>query len=582
MKKLRLFEKKFTFGQKFFRDKLLKNLMDRQVVDSNTCIFHFLLNLPRTYQNTFLSNIRINCEFLFYLLWLVFVDRNLPREMSEARIAVGWEPQKKKSKGLKFPQNLILGQEQLEVMKSCQNTNNGNGARVTFLIGESGCGKTTTLLALLFKYTGKHVSEKRLRNVVFFVPKCKTEFKKYVKQFIEDHCNGKWVQLIPLHCMQSEYLSPEKIYLVDEFYGSSQVLYRIVKKAKCRFFVATVSVKSGFLSLTNYDERYGLSIYFRRAYRSPEAISRVSSKLRRLIDRSDVENSRMTIPWAMSFFNGAPTNLTNPFEVIAFTDTVISVLGNLSVDSRRSLLVTFEYDQQIVDEIDQKFRFATKYHLTYHTKFVEDIPFTGSEFDEVAIFLAENVECCSDLVLLLLHSAISRATSKVFIVCHETDKNLVTSMLSLEGNNDVIFERLRYSSNVYSGNLDEMKDPKDRLELLKRLIVTRNESKFKSLKLVYDENKLSNGERELVDFIGMVEKTANPNSLHKLVDALTAFHWLSTEKISRVSDLNIWQQSIPLRLLEIPQNFEDKRWFKISIFQVTIHRILEIATFLYA
>ena len=42
-------------------------------------------------------------------------------------------------------------------MKSAQKIKGHDDARITFLIGEAGCRKTTTLLALLFKYTGKHV-----------------------------------------------------------------------------------------------------------------------------------------------------------------------------------------------------------------------------------------------------------------------------------------------------------------------------------------------------------------------------------------------------------------------------------------
>ena len=481
-------------------------------------------------------------------------------------MTVGWEQRK----GLKFPKDLILGQEQLEVMKGAQNFNSHDDPRITFLIGEAGCGKTTTLLALLFKYAGKHVSEKRLRNVVFFVPEGKTEFRKYVKQFIEDHCNGEWVQLIPLHCMQSECLSPEKIYLVDEFYGSSQDLLNSVRHANCTFYVASISVKSGFVSFAIRDKNILRNFLFRRVYRSPEALSRISSKLRRLMDRDGDDDAHLNIPWAMSFFNGAPTSLRNPIEVTAFTDTVLPILENLSLDSKRSLLVTLECDQQIVSEIDQKFLVATKYHLTHQTKCVEDIPFTGSEFDNVAIFLAENVEWSSELVLALLHSAISRATSKVFIVCHQRDRDLVTSMLSLKENNDVIFERLRYSSDVNPGNLDEMRDPKDRLELLKRLIVTKNESKFKSLKLSYDESKLTNGERDLIKWTGLLGKPLLSEDFHLVIDAFNTLDRISSMNVSRISSLRSYLNVFPNCDVQIPESFK-KRWFKLTACFSKIH-----------
>ena len=345
-----------------------------------------------------------------------------------------------------------------------------------------------------------------------------------------------------------------------------------VEHASCTFYVASKSVKTGFVSFAVSDKQILRNFYFRRVYRSPEALSRISSKLRRLMDRDDDDDAHLNIPWAMSFFNGVPTSLRNPIEVTAFTDTVIPILENLSLDSKRSLLLTLECDQQIVSEIDQKFRFATKYHLTHQTKFIEDIPFTGSDFEDVAIFSAENVDCSSDLVLVLLHSAISRATSKVFIVCHLRDRDLVISMLSLKENNDVIFETLRYSSDADSGNLDEMRDPKDRLELLKRFIVTRNESRFKSLKLSYDESKPSNGERELIKWTGLLRKSLLSEDFQALIDVFNTLDTISSMKVFRISSfwpyLNVFLNAD----VRIPKNFE-KRWFNLTNSFSEIHTL---------
>ena len=92
-------------------------------------------------------------------------------------------------------------------------------ADVTFIVGEAGTGKTLVLLAVLFKYTGKHVSEKKLRQVVFCIPKNKIQFQKDVDLFIKKYCQEDWVQIREnfdgfLSCSNN-------IYLVDEFYDST-------------------------------------------------------------------------------------------------------------------------------------------------------------------------------------------------------------------------------------------------------------------------------------------------------------------------------------------------------------------------
>ena len=86
----------------------------------------------------------------------------------------------KKTTDVRFPTNLVLGPKQLEAINSI--------AQINFLIGEAGSGKTTVLLAILFKHTGKHLKHRDLRNVIFIIPKEKVAFTKYVAGFIEKHC----------------------------------------------------------------------------------------------------------------------------------------------------------------------------------------------------------------------------------------------------------------------------------------------------------------------------------------------------------------------------------------------------------
>ena len=93
----------------------------------------------------------------------------------------------KKSTDVKFPTNLVLGPEQLDAISSDEQFN--------LIIGEAGSGKTTVLLAVLFKLTGKHLKRCDLRQVLFIIPERKVSFAKYVAWFVEKYCVSDCVQL---------------------------------------------------------------------------------------------------------------------------------------------------------------------------------------------------------------------------------------------------------------------------------------------------------------------------------------------------------------------------------------------------
>ena len=107
------------------------------------------------------------------------IDRWSDKHRTEAYDALKYKKSKRPT-DVKFPANLVLGPEQLEVINS--------NAQFNLLIGEAGSGKTTVLLAILFKHTGKHLKHRDLRNVIFIIPKQKVAFTKYVAGFIKKHC----------------------------------------------------------------------------------------------------------------------------------------------------------------------------------------------------------------------------------------------------------------------------------------------------------------------------------------------------------------------------------------------------------
>ena len=125
-----------------------------------------------------------------------------------------------------FPEELLLGPDQVKAINS--------EAGTTLIIGEAGTGKTLVLLAVLFKYSGKHVNEKKLRRVIFLIPKSKIHFRKDVELFIEKYCQKDWIQI---RDFTDQFLCcRDNIYLMDEFYDSTDGELPLIRsEAKCEW-----------------------------------------------------------------------------------------------------------------------------------------------------------------------------------------------------------------------------------------------------------------------------------------------------------------------------------------------------------
>ena len=209
------------------------------------------------------------------------MDKNKLWNKGAAECALGIpskSDQKFQQKKICFPQELILGPEQIKAINSEDD--------ITLIIGDAGSGKTLVLLALLFKYTGKHVIEKKLRKVIFFIPRSKIHFRKDVDFFIKKYCHEDWVQIREMEVFHR--FTPfccDNIYLVDEFYTSldSKPIYI---SPGIKLWLVTTSTSSEdsldpiFSSCCNVK-----TIYFRKLHRSDPLISKVCAKLRKLIDQ---------------------------------------------------------------------------------------------------------------------------------------------------------------------------------------------------------------------------------------------------------------------------------------------------------
>ena len=180
-------------------------------------------------------------------------------------------PSKNRSKRILFPEELLLGPNQIKAINS--------EADATFIVGEAGTGKTLVLLAVLFKYTGKHVSEKKLRQVIFCIPKNKIQFRKNVDLFIKKYCQEDWVQI--RDTIDASVSCSNNIYLVDEFYDSTDEKQLSLGSGIRKWVVAVcTSCEALFNPFCNGNLQ---TIYLRKLYRSDPLISKLCAKISRLI-----------------------------------------------------------------------------------------------------------------------------------------------------------------------------------------------------------------------------------------------------------------------------------------------------------
>ena len=204
------------------------------------------------------------------------VDDKKLCDKEAVRSALGL-PSKNRSKKILFPEELLLGPEQIKAINS--------EADITFIIGEAGTGKTLVLLAVLFKYTGKHVNEKKLRKVIFFIPKSKIHFRKDVEVFVKKYCQEDWVQI--RQTINGFLSCSDNIYLMDEFYDSiDRKLPMMLRGA--RIWVVAVSTSSEALFNPFFISSIEI-FYLRKLYRSDPLISKLCAKISRLVDQKGTE-----------------------------------------------------------------------------------------------------------------------------------------------------------------------------------------------------------------------------------------------------------------------------------------------------
>ena len=465
--------------------------------------------------------------------------------------AVHWNP--KNQRKSKFPEkDLLLGPEQLQVINQKFNSKN------TILVGESGCGKTATLLAILFKYSGKHVT-KMLRKVVFFIPEEKEDFRRYVTSFIIENCQLEWVEVSPLRSLEKLIVNYENIYLIDEYYGSGPELAKCLNYTCGNFFIAINSAKSSHGSITTGFEAHTSLVFFRRSYRNPEPISRICSKLRR---HRLYRLQRLTYEYSMGnvFLQWSSHQHQKPFKFLSYSNCITSMLSGISCELKsRTLCTSLDikcFPSQVVDEA---FQLYTVHHLSSGTITIQNIPFTGAEFESVAIIFGESVDPWSYSTLLFLHTAVSRASEIVYILCKDTVLDAFKSLLSVSDETDIVFEKLRSMHNLGPRVFDNVHDSKNKLEVWKRILVSENRDQYNALES-YLENNLSAEEKLLIPGLQMM-KTLSLKMLPQVVEILNFLNNFTSSKPQLDAVLEAFEFFPQLRIdTSICTN--DKRWPK--------------------
>ena len=268
---------------------------------------------------------------------------------------VGW----RKSSILHFPREIVLGPEQMKAINSEK--------RVILLMGEAGTGKTTVLLATLFKYTGKHVTEEARKKVVFSIPYHKKTFKNDIVSFVEQFCVREWVEIL-LGFDEEKVCrnSGSTVYLFDEVYDTN-FISRILERGKV-FAVVIPGEKMLFESEIFRLPRSDLKlIYFRKIYRTPADISNCCVKLKRLLDKKSMKAKNLSghfthqyIPWEMSFSTSTPLREGNSIELRSYQSLQMEDLR--SCIGKSDLIVSLNFEKKKVEKLNIIFDTNTIFH----------------------------------------------------------------------------------------------------------------------------------------------------------------------------------------------------------------------------
>ena len=345
-----------------------------------------------------------------------------------------------------FPQELVLGPEQLKAIRCKKNR--------MILLGEPGCGKSFVLLAILFMHTAKckqNMKSSKFEKVLFSIPKRKTEFWDYVRNFIDKYCDKKFAKLVDLDDLRKESNENVDLILVDESpFDPKKLGCETNFSQNVRIWWANVSAIEHYRIPESKNMDVWTVLYFGNAYRCPLNISLRYTKLRRT--NFNPHFSRLKSFHGHPFRNCALHVIDeNSIKILKYRESILEC-GLPEKDlTKESILLVFIDDTDATS--DQGFRklesscVATFDHcFTYRhdcSHSVVSFPFTGVQYDRVVIVFGYQQSLKNQEEEEILYHAVSRTLRRLVVLCPEPSVTRIARKLSSESLNSNIFMKLK-------------------------------------------------------------------------------------------------------------------------------------------
>ena len=143
----------------------------------------------------------------------------------------------------------------------------------------------------------------------------------------------------------------------------------------------------------------------------------------------------------MSTGDGIPYKSESPIQVHASQNFQLN-----SYENERNLLVYWNSDELLENAPQQESNVIICQLEGYS---LEDLAFTGSEFDNVVLVAGKNIDTTSQAFLIVLYKIISRARKTLKVLGHSLNMAEFESLLTLS-DADVYFDKQRCEDNLSS------------------------------------------------------------------------------------------------------------------------------------
>ena len=374
-----------------------------------------------------------------------------------------------------FPENICLGPEQLKAVL-CKDDR-------VLIIGEPGTGKTSVLLCILFMHTAKlkHcLQSPNFKTVLFFVPEYKTQFRRFVEAFIDNHCDNTYAKLVAGTelVLGNDLHDKFDLILVDE---CSWVNLKKYIDAIERLGLAEVKIFAIVYENSGLEFEYERGIpwevfQFRNAYRCPSNVSLRYTKIRR-----KGKTKYWQKPVFLPFLNSVQHLIDDrsAIKILKYEGDVCECkMPRKQFDEESLLLVIIDIDHSDF-EVDTTF--ANKFYnpFIHRVKLKLDftapryfLPYTGVQYHTVVIIFGTNVahyDASKKTINEILYHTVSRCLRRLLILCHETQYDEICRTLSLDSLDLSVFMKIKRSENLSEKDFNLLKTKEDFMEAVELL-----------------------------------------------------------------------------------------------------------------